>query len=406
MANIIEIKNRRSALVDEARVILDIADQRGGGMTAEENQKYDAIMAEVDKQGERIKREERQDQLEAEMKAVSEPTAPPEPKGAQKPASMYATEEYRNAFNSFLRTGNISLPQIQAALQADSNTAGGFIVAPERFVAQLIMGIDDLVFIRGLATVIQNADAASLGIPAMDGDMDDADWTSEIATGNLDTGLSFKKRELKPYPLAKQAKVSNKLLRAAAIDVEALIRDRLAYKFAVTQEKAFLTGDGVEKPLGVFTASPQGISTARDVSTGNTATIIGADGLIDAKYALKAQYRKSAQWIFHRDAIKMIRKLKDGNGDYLWKAGLSDKPDTILELPFNESEYAPNTFTTGLYAGILGNFKFYWIADALNMQVQRLVELYAATNQTGFIGRLESDGMPVLEEAFVRVKLG
>ncbi|MHB8077438.1 phage major capsid protein, partial [Desulfosporosinus fructosivorans] len=162
----------------------------------------------------------------------------------------------------------------------------------------------------------------------------------------------------------------------------------------------------VEKPLGVFTASPQGISTARDVSTGNTAITIGADGLIDAKYALKAQYRKSAQWIFHRDAIKMIRKLKDGNGDYLWKAGLSDKPDTILELPFNESEYAPNTFTTGLYAGILGNFKFYWIADALNMQVQRLVELYAATNQTGFIGRLESDGMPVMEEAFVRVKLG
>ncbi|MHB8077439.1 phage major capsid protein, partial [Desulfosporosinus fructosivorans] len=245
MANIIEMKAKRAALVDEARTILDEADKRGDGLTAEEQQKYDAIMSEVDKQGERIKREERQDQLEAEMKLVSGPTAPPDPNGAQKPASMYATEEYRNAFNSFLRTGNISLPQIQAALQADSSTAGGFIVAPERFVAQLIMGIDDLVFIRGLATVIQNADAASLGIPAMDGDMDDADWTSEIATGNLDTGLTFKKRELKPYPLAKQAKVSNKLLRAAAIDVEALIRDRLAYKFAVTQEKAFLTGDGV-----------------------------------------------------------------------------------------------------------------------------------------------------------------
>ncbi len=405
MANIIEMKAKRAVLVDEARVVLDQADKRGDGLTAEEQQKYDTIMAEVDKQGERIKREEHQAQLETEMKAVSGPTAPPEPNDTPKPASMYATEEYRNAFNSFLRTGNAAIPQIQAALQTDSNTAGGFIVAPEKFVAQLIMGIDDLVFIRGLATVIQNADAASLGIPAMDGDMDDADWTSEIATGNLDTGLSFKKRELKPYPLAKQAKVSNKLLRAAAIDVEALIRDRLAYKFAVTQEKAFLTGDGVEKPLGVFTASPQGISTARDVSTGNTATTIGADGLIEAKYALKAQYRKLAQWIFHRDAIKMIRKLKDANGDYLWKAGLSDKPDTILELPFNESEYAPNTFTTGLYTGILGNFKFYWIADALNMQVQRLVELYAATNQTGFIGRLESDGMPVLEEAFVRVKL-
>ncbi len=70
-----------------------------------------------------------------------------------------------------------------------------------------------------------------------------------------------------------------------------------------------------------------------------------------------------------------------------------------------ESEYAPNTFTTGLYVGLLGDLSYYWIADALSMTVQRLEELYAATNQVGFIGRLETDGMPVLEEAFVRVKL-
>jgi HK97 family phage major capsid protein len=61
--------------------------------------------------------------------------------------------------------------------------------------------------------------------------------------------------------------------------------------------------------------------------------------------------------------------------------------------------------TTGNYVGILGDFSYYWIADALDMQVQRLVELYAATNQVGFIARREVDGMPVLEEAFVRVKL-
>jgi HK97 family phage major capsid protein len=75
-------------------------------------------------------------------------------------------------------------------------------------------------------------------------------------------------------------------------------------------------------------------------------------------------------------------------------------------MPVNMSEYAPSTMTSALYVGILGDFSQYWIADALDMQIQRLVELYAETNQTGFIGRMESDGMPVLEEAFVRVKLG
>jgi HK97 family phage major capsid protein len=69
------------------------------------------------------------------------------------------------------------------------------------------------------------------------------------------------------------------------------------------------------------------------------------------------------------------------------------------------SEWAPNTFTTGQCVGLLGDFSHYWIADALSMQIQRLNELYAETNQVGFIGRLETDGAPVLEEAFVRVKL-
>jgi HK97 family phage major capsid protein len=60
----------------------------------------------------------------------------------------------------------------------------------------------------------------------------------------------------------------------------------------------------------------------------------------------------------------------------------------------------------GQYAGLLGDLQHYWIVDALSMQVQRLNELYAETNQVGFIGRLETDGAPVLEKAFVRVQLG
>lgn len=404
--DIIEMKGERAALVNEGRAILDESEKRGTDLSAEEQQKYDNIMADVDRMGDKIIREEKLQALEIQMSATPGASAVPQPGGTKTSSSIYASEGYRSAFNNFLRSGNTSLPEIQAALQVDSDTAGGFLVAPEKFVEQVIIALKNSVFVRQIATVIPNSNAANLGIPSLDGDIDDADWTSEVSTGKEDTGMSFKKRELKPYPLAKQIKVSNKLLRASAIDVEALIRDRLAYKFAVSQEKAFLTGDGVEKPLGVFTANTQGISTARDISDGNTATAIGADSLINTKYALKGQYHKNSNWIFHRDAIKEIRKLKDGNGDYLWKAGLSDKADTILEIPYFMSEYAPNTLTSGQYVGVLGDFSFYWIADALDMQVQRLVELYAGTSQTGFIGRLETDGMPVLEEAFARVKLG
>jgi HK97 family phage major capsid protein len=65
----------------------------------------------------------------------------------------------------------------------------------------------------------------------------------------------------------------------------------------------------------------------------------------------------------------------------------------------------PNTFTASQYVGILGDFSSYWILDALSMAIQVVVELYAATNQNGYIIQAEIDGMPVLAEAFARVKL-
>ena len=158
----------------------------------------------------------------------------------------------------------------------------------------------------------------------------------------------------------------------------------------------------------VFTAATAGfgISTSRDVSTGNTNTAFTTDGLLNALFSLKSQYHKTATWVFHRDAVKLLRKLKDGEGRYIWNPDIkAGTPDMILGRPYKMSEYAPNTFTSGLYVGIIGDFTKYWIADALDIRVQRLNELYAANNQVGFIGKLESDGMPVLEEAFARVTL-
>ena len=126
-----------------------------------------------------------------------------------------------------------------------------------------------------------------------------------------------------------------------------------------------------------------------------------ADNLIRVKYTLKPAYHSGAKWIFHTDGVSQIARLKDGEGRYLFNV------DTNQLIGFSVliSEHAPNTFTTGLYVGLLGNFNWYWVVDALPFTMQRLDELYAGTNQTGFIGRRETDGAPVLEEAFVRVKL-
>ena len=398
MEKILEMKNELGKLVKQSRDLLDLAEKEKRSFTADEDTNYKKMEARMDELQESIQREERQ--LERERSLGQ--TKDPDPKPAD-PKKL----DTRAAFNKFLLNGMNSLSSEEArAMQADSDTGGGYLITPQTIVMELLKNIDDMTVIKTLSRVIPLTTAKSLGVPTLDTDVDDADWTAELKTGS-ETDIAFGKRVLYPKPLAKRVKLSNTLMRQAALSPEQLVRERLAYKFGVTEEKAYMTGDGVTKPLGVFTASADGISTGRDISEGNTATKIMPDGLINAKYKLKAGYLTRARWIFHRDAIRDIRKLKDGNGQYIWQPGLAGgAPDRILDIPFLMSEYAPNTFTSAEYVGILGDFSHYWIAVALDMQMIRLSELYAETNQTGFIGRMEIDAMPALEEAFVRVKLG
>ena len=409
---IVELKQERAALVKDARAILDQAETEKRDLTAEENEKYEKIMADVDSRGKAIEREERMQDLETDTTDAplprNEPTTGEQRDDGQGPGmESRESEEYREAFSRWLMTGERALTSDEyRAMQVDDDTGGGYLVTPQQMVMSLLKNVDDMAAIRQFATVYQLRTAKSLGVPTLDTDLSDADWTTELATGDTDE-MAFGKRELRPHPFAKRVKISNTLLRQAAMSPEAIVRERMAYKFGVTEEKAFIEGNGVQKPLGLFTASDDGISTDRDTAGNNTATKIAPDTLITAKYTLKGQYHPRARWMWHRDVLAAIRKMKDGNGQYIWQPGISGgAPDRVLELPYTLSEYAPNTMTAGLYVAILGDFKYYWIAEALDMQMQRLVELYAESNQTGFIGHMEVDGMPVLEEAFVRIKMG
>jgi HK97 family phage major capsid protein len=403
-----DLRQQRTKLGADAQAILDGANTAGRSMTGEEEQSFDRLLDERDQLDTTITRMERL--REDDRSAADGDDQLDDGAGNRGRTGGSPEEREQEAFRAYLLGGRANLSPEQArALNMASDPEGGFLVAPQQFVAALIQAVDDMVAVRGLATVQQISQAESLGIPTLDTDLGDAEWTSEIGTGSQDDALRFGKRELRPNPIAKRIKASRTLLRRATISPEQIIRERMAYKFGVTQEKAFWTGDGNKKPLGMFTASPDGIPTSRDVQTGSATNFTG-DGLIDAKYTLKPQYWSKAQWAFHRDAIKRIRKLRDdtggaGTGNYLWQPGLTaDRPDTILELPYQVNEFIPSTFTTGQYVGLLGDFSYYWIVDSLQMEVQRLVELYAETNQVGFIGRMETDGMPVLAEAFVRLK--
>jgi HK97 family phage major capsid protein len=395
-----ELRDQRGKAIADARAIVDKADAEKRGMNTEESASYDKAMADEKRIKEDIDREERLLDAERTINVNLEEQRKLNPEGAD-------VEKRMAVFRKFLTSGRESLNGEELrALTAGTDTAGGFLAAPETFVNTLIAAVKNKVFIRQQATVIPVPNAVSLGAPSLDNDVDDGDWTPEIKAVAEDTGLAFGKRKLEPHMVSKLVKISNELMRVAAMNPETIVMDRLAYKFGITEEKAFLLGSGSQQPLGIFTASNDGISTARDISIGNSSTAISFDGLIAAKYALKAQYQEKAAWIFHRDAISKIAQLKDSYNRYLWMPSvITGQPDTILGKPVYMSEYVPNTFTTGKYVGAFADFSFYWIADAYDMAIQRLNELYAVNNQVGFIARKSTDGMPVLGEAFARVTL-
>lgn len=427
-----EMLQERARLIARAREIHETAEAENRNLTEEETTNYNQAMNDAQDLHDRVERARQVQGLEEGLNESFRQDPTPDARGGldyefrsrslrhlndADPAIFqdemwqrlfpWAQDGYRGQFRNYLRTG--AQPQLtaeQRALYADADIYGGALVPPIQFVDRLIQAVDNMVYMRQWGNFMAVPNADSLGAVSLDNDPADPTWVSELTIGSEDSTMSFGKRELKPHPLSQFIKVSRKLLRQVP-DVDGLVIRRLGYKDAVVKENAYLNGLGNGHPLGVFVASDYGISTGRDVSTGNDATSIKFDGLINAKYTLKQQYWPKAKWLFHRDGQKQIATLKDGNGQYLWRESVRvGEPDMVLGFPTFMSEYAPNTFTTGLYVGILGDFSYYWGADALDMEIQRLVELYAGTNQVGMIMRSESDGMPVLAEAFVRVKLG
>jgi HK97 family phage major capsid protein len=320
-----------------------------------------------------------------------------------------AGTEYRDAFYSYLLGGDAALtPEEHRALSVGTDTEGGHTVPVEEFFPELIKAADNRSVIRQIARVLPPVvQAQALGAPSLTADPADADWTTELGTGSEDSTMAFGKREMQPWPVAKRIKVSKKLLRASPLMMDALVRDRLGYKLGVTHSKAFNTGDGASKPLGAYTPSALGIPASQDVEIGDGSAAVDPDKLITARFTLPEGYWSdpSVRWHMHRLWLAKLRKLKGTDNNYLWQPGLSaGAPSLFLDFPYSIDEYAPSVTThgAGVYAAILAAWDFYWIVDALSMTIERLVELYAEANQVGFILRAETDGQPVLPEAFIR----
>ena len=206
---------------------------------------------------------------------------------------------------------------------------------------------------------------------------------------------SFGQVSIGAYKLGTMIKVSEELLNDSVFDLQSYITREFARRIGSREEEAFFTGNGTGKPLGILAAT----GGAETGITAASATAVTADELIDLYYSLRSPYRRNAVWTLNDSTVKAIRKLKDGNGQYLWQPGITaGAPDMILGRPVRTSTYMPE-IAAGAKTIAFGDFSYYWIADRQGRSFKRLNELFAATGQVGFLASQRVDGKLVLPEA-------
>ena len=394
MDQILSLREKRTKTWEAAKAFLEGKRGTDGLLLAEDVATYEKMENEVVALGKEIDRLEKKEALDRELsKPLNTPlTNRPQTLGMESKTGR-ASSEYKNAFWNAMRTraGEGLEPVIRNALQVGTDTEGGYLV-PDEFERTLIEALTEENIFRGLAKVITTS-SGDRKIPVVTS-KGTAAWIDEEGT-ITDTDDAFNQVSIGAYKLATMIKVSEELLNDSVFNLEAYIAKEFGRRIGNKEEEAFFTGDGSGKPTGLLAAT----GGAQLGVTAASATAITVDEVLDLFYALKAPYRKKAVFIMNDSTVKAIRKLKDGQGQYLWQPSLqAGTPDTILNRPIYTSAYLP-TIASAAKSIIFGDLGYYWVADRQGRVFKRLNELFAVTGQVGFVATQRVDGKLILPEA-------
>jgi HK97 family phage major capsid protein len=287
--------------------------------------------------------------------------------------------QHKAAFDAYIRRGDASpLRDLEAkALSVGTPGDGGYLVPAETETA-VNRAVKDISPIRAIAGVRQVSASVYKKPFAITGA--EAGWVAETAARpETDTPtlaeLSFPTMELYAMPAATSA-----LLDDSAVNIDEWIAEEVRDSFAEQEGTAFVTGNGTAKPRGFLDYTKVAQASW---SWGNIGFILtGADGafpgsnpgdkLIDLAYAVKSGYRANGTFVFNRATQAVIRKMKDGDGNYLWQpAAKAGDASTLMGFPVAESEDMPD-MAADSYSVAFGDFRRgYLIVDRVGIRVLR-----------------------------------
>ncbi|MBP2445943.1 phage major capsid protein [Rhizobium leguminosarum] len=279
------------------------------------------------------------------------------------------------AFDAYLRHGKEAGVEELKALTVSSDPAGGYL-APAEFSAEFVRNLVQYSPIRQYASV-RSTGSPSVIYPARTS-VTNAKWKGETQTQE-GSEPAFGQAEIPVNELNTFVDISNQLLADSAGVAEAEVRLALAEDFGQKEGQAFLTGTGASMPMGLL--KDPNITVGKTTAS---ATAIAPDELIDLYFSLPALYRQNGVWGMNTKTLAAVRKLKDGQGAYLYQSPQTvGEPASLLGRPIAEL-LEMDDIATGKDSVIFGDFSGYRIVDRLSMSILANPYLLATNGITRF----------------------
>lgn len=412
-----ELRAQRAKLWEQAKEIhaREVAEKRT--LTAEEREQWDKLDADIVDLTDRIERTEKVEEREREMVANLTPT-PGADDATSADEARDQVEEYRKAFDNFMRFGIAEMkPEQRAVLQTGAQTisdreardlgvatggVGGYLV-PQAFYDRIIRAQKLVGGVRLAAFTFKTDSGATMPVPQDNDTSNVGELLAENTSATiLDTTLGSKNLSAYMYS-SKIVKVGLALIQDSAFDIDAWLGKKLGIRLGRIQNQHFTTGTGTGQPQGVVT----GATSGKVGLTGQTTSII-YDDLVDLEHSVDPAYRYGSQltgdfaddmdgmpttrWMFADSTLKALKKIKDSQLRPLWLPGLAVKePDTILGYPYviNQDMAA---MAANAKSVLFGDFSNYFIREVTGVTILRLTERYADFLQVGFLAFQRVDG--------------
>lgn len=309
--------------------------------------------------------------------------------------SLRATTPIRDGFGAGredLREWSDRRTEERAALTGlqSSTTTGGYTVADEAMQA-LEVALLAYGGMRSVAKVIRTATGGPLPIPTTNDTANKGEIIGENTTSN-ELEMTFGQLVLDAWKYSsKYILASIEFLQDTSINANEFLGGALGTRIARITNDHFTTGTG-SQPNGIVTAA-----TSSAITTAASATIT-YDNLVDLEHTIDPAYRANSKFMMHDTALKIVKKLKvaqysgDTAGVPLWMPGLAvGAPDTILGYPYTINQ-SMATIAAGSKSLLFGQLDKYIIRDVRDVTVVRLDELFALLGQVAFLALSRHDG--------------